>query len=205
MKIWVGCWNKVQVMKFQDIGIVLSASLLALGLSSSIAFGADVVPGTQASGAAVPGVPGGAAMPAPGVGSGAGVSADTPPELQSAQQRVELSRSKLDQAKQQLSAAKAMLKAADAEYKAAKADQEALSLRTQARKLADASGLQDTVSTGTRLYPANVGPAAGAPQAGAPAMTNPAFAGAPVPDATESVTGQTAAPVNMSAPAPTLP
>jgi hypothetical protein len=65
----------------------------------------------------------------------------------------------LDQARQQLSAARAMLKAAEAEFKAAKADQEALSLRTQARKLADASGLQEsTQSSGTRLYPANLAP-----------------------------------------------
>lgn len=197
-------------MKFQNIGIAFSASLFALGLSSSIAFGADSVPGAQFPGAAVPGVPApGAAIP--GVTGnpttqniGAGTSADTPPELQSAQQRVELSRAKLDQAKQQLSAAKAMLKAADAEYKAAKADHEALSLRTQARKLADASGLQDTISTGTRLYPANFSPAANAQQSVAPVPNY----GAPatLPDATETVTGQTAMPPSgTGTSAPTLP
>ncbi|HEY9758597.1 MAG TPA: hypothetical protein V6C97_25755 [Oculatellaceae cyanobacterium] len=201
-------------MKFQNIGIAFSASLLALGLSSSIAFGADGVPGAQFSGAADPGVAApGAAIP--GVtgnpttpNTGAGVSADTPPELQSAKQRVELSRAKLDQAKQQLSAAKAMLKAADAEYKAAKADHEALSLRTQARKLADASGLQDTISTGTRLYPANVGPAANVQQSVAPVPNYgaPVAPGAPLPDATETVTGQTAMPPSgLGTSAPTLP
>ena len=146
-------------MKLQKIGIAFGASLFALGLSSGIAFSANTVQGSQATPAV------------PGAQNGAGVSADTPPELQSAQQRVELSKGKLEQAKQQLSAAKAMLKAADAEYKAARADQEALSLRTQARKLADASGLQDTVSTGTRLYPANVAPSSAAPAVGQPSAS----------------------------------
>ena len=83
-------------------------------------------------------------------------SADLSPEQQSAAQRVDMSKAKLDQARQQLSAAKALLKAAEAEFKAAQADQTALSLRTEARKLADASGLQETTTTGNRLYPVDM-------------------------------------------------
>jgi hypothetical protein len=144
-------------MNFEKIGIAFSASLLAMSLNGGIAFGANTDPsqGMGSSGAGMSGV---------GT-SNAGVSADSPPELNSAQQRVEMSKGKLDQARQQLSAAKAMLKAAEAEYKAARADQEALSLRSQARKLADASGLQESVSTGQRLYPANMAPQAVSPAA----------------------------------------
>jgi hypothetical protein len=83
-------------------------------------------------------------------------TADLSPELQSAGQRVDMSKAKLDQARQQLSAAKAMLRAAEAEFKAAQADQNALSLRSEARKLADASGLQDTGTVGNRLYPVDM-------------------------------------------------
>lgn len=135
-------------MNLEKIGIAISASLLAMSLSGGIAFGATSDPS-----------------------QGVGVSADAPPELNSAQQRVDMSKGKLDQARQQLSAAKAMLKAAEAEYKAARADQEALSLRSQARKLADASGLQESVSTGQRLYPANVNPSGGTSGAGSPAAS----------------------------------
>ena len=142
-------------MNFEKIGIAFSASLLAMSLSGGIAFGAATDP-SQGLGVSGSGV-------SSAVGTGAGVSADSPPELNSAQQRVDMSKGKLDQARQQLSAAKAMLKAAEAEYKAARADQEALSLRSQARKLADASGLQESVSTGQRLYPANVPPQGGTP------------------------------------------
>jgi hypothetical protein len=63
------------------------------------------------------------------------------PESQAAAQRVERAKNNLDQAHKQLDAARAVLKAADAEYRAARADQEALSLRTQAQRLADSSGL----------------------------------------------------------------
>jgi hypothetical protein len=84
------------------------------------------------------------------------IKAELSPELQAAAERIDLSKSKLDQARQQLSAAKAMLKAAEAEFRAARADQEALSLRTEARKLADASGLQDGASKGNRLYPVDL-------------------------------------------------
>jgi hypothetical protein len=63
------------------------------------------------------------------------------PEAQAAAQRVERAKSNLDQAHKQLDAARAVLKAADAEFKAARADQDALSLRTQAQRLADSSGL----------------------------------------------------------------
>jgi hypothetical protein len=127
------------------------------------------------------------AFGAPGqFGSNPGASADTP-ELQSAAQRVDGSRTKLDQARQQLSAARAMLKAAEAEFKAAKADQDALALRTQARKLADASGLQESSSaSATRLYPANLAP---------PAVTNitpsPSPVGAPVSDLTTTTVTET--------------
>jgi hypothetical protein len=63
------------------------------------------------------------------------------PEAQAAAQRVERAKNNLDQAHKQLDAARAVLKAADAEFRAARADQEALSLRTQAQRLADSSGL----------------------------------------------------------------
>ena len=68
---------------------------------------------------------------------------ESTPELDMATHRVEQAKAKLDQARQQLSAARAMLKAAEAEFKAARADKEALAARTEARKLADASGLKD--------------------------------------------------------------
>jgi hypothetical protein len=182
-------------MNLQKIGIAFSASLLAVNLTGGIAFGANADP-SQGMGA-----------------SGAGVSADAPSELNSAQQRVEMSRGKLDQARQQLSAAKAMLKAAEAEHKAARADQEALSLRSQARKLADASGLQESVSTGQRLYPANVPPQSGAPGANTPSAnlsaTGVQIPGsvpvAPVSGDTPDYTGQGVAPVSagsMGAPLP---
>jgi len=74
--------------------------------------------------------------------------ADSTPEIQAAEQRVQETKAKLDQARRQLDAAKASLKAADAEFKAARADKEALSLRRQAEKLADASRV---VSGGTDL------------------------------------------------------
>jgi hypothetical protein len=124
-----------------------------------------------------------------------------------------MSKGKLDQARQQLSAAKAMLKAAEAEYKAARADQEALSLRSQARKLADASGLQESVSTGQRLYPANVPPQGGASGAVTPSA-NLSATGVQVPGSapitpvsvdTPDYTGQGAVPVgagSLGAPVP---
>jgi multidrug efflux pump subunit AcrA (membrane-fusion protein) len=64
------------------------------------------------------------------------------PEALASSARIDKARTNLDQARRQLDAAKAVLKAADAEFRAARADQEALSLRTQAQKLADSSGLQ---------------------------------------------------------------
>ncbi len=86
-------------------------------------------------------------------------------DLDPASQRVEQSKIKLEQARAQLGAARSMLKAAEAECRAAKADKEALSARTEATKLADASGLKDdgvqpvqpqaAITFGTnRLYPA---------------------------------------------------
>jgi hypothetical protein len=71
------------------------------------------------------------------------VDSDTSsPDAIAASARIDKAKTNLDQAHKQLDAAKAVLKAADAEYRAARADQEALSLRTQAQKLADSSGLQ---------------------------------------------------------------
>ena len=197
MRLLVICIFKVagvrcKVMKLEKIGITLSASLMLASLSGGIAFSATTNTNTTTTANATTNTATGS------------VSADAPPELQSAQQRVELSKARLEQAKQQLSAAKAMLKAADAEFKAARADQEALSLRTQARKLADASGLQDTVSTGTRLYPATVMPL-GAPSPGA--AFSPVGAGAVAVPAAQSenvdVAGQTAPPAAaLGAPTP---
>lgn len=69
------------------------------------------------------------------------------PELDAASARVTQAKNKLDQARKQLTAAKAMLRAAEAEYKAYVADHTALSLRTQAQRLADASGLQSVPGT----------------------------------------------------------
>ncbi len=113
-------------------GIAFSTAVLSSTMLTGTTYGADAA-----------GVPG-------------QTNQDVSPELQSAAQRVDMSKSKLEQARQQLSAAKAMLKAAEAEFKAAQADQNALSLRTEARKLADASGLQDTGTTGNRLYPVDM-------------------------------------------------
>ena len=185
-------------MNLEKIGIAFSASLLAMSLSGGIAFGAATDPSQGV------GVPGSGVSSV--VGAGAGVSADSPPELNSAQQRVYMSRGKLDQARQQLSAAKAMLKAAEAEFKAARADQEALSLRSQARKLADASGLQETVSTGQRLYPANVAPGGVPATAGAnlSATGMPVPGGAPAPvnpvsvDTPDYTTGQGSSPASAA-------
>jgi len=71
-------------------------------------------------------------------------SAPTSLEVDMAESKVSTTHKKLDQAKQQLEAAKAHLKAADAEFKAALADKQALVLRTKARELASASGLEQT-------------------------------------------------------------
>lgn len=89
---------------------------------------------------------------ATGANPGASVYGQTQevnPQLQAAAERVTKARSDLDIARQRLNASKANLKAADAEYKAAKADQTALTLRTQAQKLADSSGLNEGTSTAT--------------------------------------------------------
>lgn len=75
------------------------------------------------------------------------------PELEAAASRVSQAKTKLDQARKQLTAAKAMLRAAEAEYKAYVADHTALSLRTQAQRLADASGLQSTPATTSEPVP----------------------------------------------------
>ncbi len=121
------------------LGIAFSAALLCSSLSVGTVYGADLVTGS------------GTPVVAP-----ATPAVEQSPELKSAAERIDLSKTKLDQARQQLSAAKAMLKAAEAEYKAARADQEALSLRSEARKLADASGLQDTGAQANRLYPVDL-------------------------------------------------
>jgi len=77
----------------------------------------------------------------PGPKQEGGQTAPTTPEAQAATARVDRARANLDQARKQLEAAKAVLKAADAEFRAARADSQALSLRTQAQRLADSSGL----------------------------------------------------------------
>ncbi len=66
------------------------------------------------------------------------------PQLQAAAQRVEKAKVDLDTAHKRLNASKAVLKAAESELRAAQADQQALSLKTEAQKLADASGMNDT-------------------------------------------------------------
>jgi len=99
---------------------------------------------------------------------------ESTPEIDAAGHRVDQAKIKWDQARAQLSAAKSMLKASEAEYRAARADKEALSARTEARKLADASGLKDdgvlpvqptaAMTFGTnRLYPVTVTPVTTAP------------------------------------------
>jgi hypothetical protein len=154
-----------------------------------------------------------------GAGTGTGMpgqnTADLSPELQSAAQRVDMSKSKLDQARQQLSAAKAMLKAAEAEFKAAQADQNALSLRTEARKLADASGLQDNGTVGNRLYPVDMSqikstpvtspsaaPQSGAPTTGATVMMGVGADNRLQPPADSSQSSTTTPASSSGAPAP---
>jgi len=143
------------------LGITFGASLLSASLSAGISYGANGVDVTTTTSMTSQNTPSVTATPSPST------KAQGSPELESASDRVEMSRSKLDQARQQLSASKAMLKAAEAEYRAAKADQEALSLRSEARKLADASGLQETASAGNRLYPVDMSQLKKAPVASA--------------------------------------
>jgi hypothetical protein len=143
------------------LGITFGASLLSASLSVGISYGANGVDVTTTTSMTSQNTPAATSVPS--------ATAQGSPELQSASDRVEMSRAKLDQARQQLSASKAMLKAAEAEYRAAKADQEALSLRSEARKLADASGLQESASAGNRLYPVDMSQLKKAPVA--PAMT----------------------------------
>ncbi len=94
------------------------------------------------------------------------------PELQAAGARIDKAKTSLDQARRQLEAAKAVLKAANAEFNAARAEQEALSLRTQAQRLADSSGLQgapmEPPVKSNRLLPA---PSSAQPTADAQAAT----------------------------------
>jgi hypothetical protein len=142
------------------LGITFGASLLSASLSAGISYGANGVDVTSTTSVTSQNTPAMTATP---------VSTQGSPELQSASDRVEMSKAKLDQSRQQLSASKAMLKAAEAEYRAARADQEALSLRSEARKLADASGLQESGTTGNRLYPVDMAQLKKAPVA--PAMT----------------------------------
>jgi len=84
------------------------------------------------------------------------MAAPTSLEVDMAESKVSTTHKKLDQAKQQLEAAKAHLKAAEAEYKAAQADKQALVLRTKARELASAAGIEQSVDTVTAA-PATVG------------------------------------------------
>ena len=145
------------------LGITFGASLLSASLSAGISYGANGVDVTTTTSVTNSGTPATASLTPSTTGN------QGSPELQSASDRVEMSRSKLDQARQQLSASKAMLKAAEAEYKAARADQEALSLRSEARKLADASGLQESGTAPNRLYPVDMSQLKKAPVT--PAMT----------------------------------
>ncbi|MDR3614278.1 MAG: hypothetical protein P4L53_12005 [Candidatus Obscuribacterales bacterium] len=147
------------------LGITFGASLLSASLSAGISYGANGVDVTTSTSMTSTNTPAASASLTPSTGAAAQGS----PELQSASDRVEMSKAKLDQARQQLSASKAMLKAAEAEYKAARADQEALSLRSEARKLADASGLQESGVAPNRLYPVDMSQLKKAPVA--PAMT----------------------------------
>ncbi|CAN5359327.1 hypothetical protein BH11CYA1_BH11CYA1_24520 [soil metagenome] len=77
------------------------------------------------------------------------VAAPTSLEVDMAESKVTTTHKKLDQAKQQLEAAKAHLRAAEAEFKAAQADKQALVLRTKARELASAAGIEQSVDTVT--------------------------------------------------------
>lgn len=77
------------------------------------------------------------------------VAAPTSLEVDMAESKVTTTHKKLDQAKQQLEAAKAHLRAAEAEFKAAQADKQALVLRTKARELASAAGIEQSIDTVT--------------------------------------------------------
>ncbi len=68
------------------------------------------------------------------------------PELAASTHAVEQARVKVEQCRKQLDASRALLRAAEAEYKAAQASKSALSLRTQAKQLADLSGLPAHIS-----------------------------------------------------------
>ncbi len=81
--------------------------------------------------------------------SSAPTSAPTSLEVDMAESKVTNTHKKLEQAKQQLEAAKAHLKAAEAEFRAAQADKQALVLRTRARELASAAGIEQSVDTVT--------------------------------------------------------
>lgn len=83
-----------------------------------------------------------------GIGAGAQtalMSGETP-ELAASSHSVEQAKVKVEQCRKQLDASKALLRAAEAEYKAAVASKSALSLRTQAKQLADLSGLPAHIS-----------------------------------------------------------
>lgn len=68
------------------------------------------------------------------------------PDLAASSHAVDQAKVKVDQCRKQLDASRALLKAAEAEYKAALASKSALSLRTQAKQLADLSGLPAHIS-----------------------------------------------------------
>ncbi len=68
------------------------------------------------------------------------------PELAASSHAVDQAKVKVDQCRKQLDASRALLRAAEAEYKAALASKSALSLRTQAKQLADLSGLPAHIS-----------------------------------------------------------
>lgn len=95
------------------------------------------------------------------------VAAPTSLEVDMAETKVSNTHKKLEQAKQQLEAARAHLKAAEAEFKAAQADKAALVLRTKARELASAAGIEQSLGDSVTAAPANVPVSADAPVPGA--------------------------------------
>lgn len=83
-----------------------------------------------------------------GIGAGAqtALMSGESPELAASSHAVDQAKVKVDQCRKQLDASRALLRAAEAEYKAALASKSALSLRTQAKQLADLSGLPAHIS-----------------------------------------------------------
>ena len=132
----------------------LATLLLSAGLG--IACGAQPanVPATQPSAAPSPSIAPSTVSPGASVYDPAAVS----PQLQAAADRVTKARGDLDLAHKRLNASKAIVKTADAEFKAAKADQQALTLQSQAKELADASGMSETTPPAITAAPGQAAP-----------------------------------------------